>query len=254
MQDITDYFLRSTNFRENNYLVVSKNKSPQELLSFNNKECPIPGEAIIELLKNSSYASNTAIEKDFFTFIKETFDYGIEGSLSIINNNDKEFFVDGLAVFKGNKMIAQFSNNDAMIFNLLRSSISKPLFTIKINNKPFSIVIFDAKTKFNINTKEINILGKYQAKIFNNGCNLNIKDPQVIKKINNEISLYLNKNIKNFIEKCQNNNSDILGLGKLYYIKYRIKNNSLWQNAKINSNITVYINKKGLAYKEYYDN
>lgn len=251
LDQIIDYFIRNTYFRENSYLLVAKDKSPKELLSIVSKENPIPGQAMIDLLKNNSYASNIAVNKKFTPFLTEILAFGLDGSISVVNLQDKKFYIDGLAIFKDKKMVNILDNNDALIFNLLSTSKNKPLFNIKVNNQNLSIVIYNAKTKFKVEPSTINILGAYHAKIYSNEGNLNLNSTKVLKKIAQKASIHLDKLIYDFVKKIQENDSDILGLAQKYYLKTRDKNNNLWQHAHINSNIKVIIDKKGLAYIEY---
>jgi len=120
-----------------------------------------------------------------------------------------------------------------------------------LQGKTFTIAIFDTKSETKITKDEINIAGVYRAKIMNNGPNFDIKNVDILNTLDEDFSKLLNEEITKFIEELQKNDTDILGFANKYYIKSRDKNDKLWQNAKINTNIKVIINKKGLVYSIY---
>ena len=251
LKEISDYFLRNNYFRENFYFLITDKNSPNKILSHRTKINPIPGKAIISLINNNSYASNSGIKINFIMFIKNILKYGKDPCTSVIDIDNDNFIINGMALFNEYKLVGILNNNYAILYNLLQSKISKPLFTITINNKNFSVVVYNAKTNKNLSKKSIDISGVYNAKIVNNEPNYNIKDYKKLQFLNKELSLYINNLIKDFIIQNQKLNSDTLGLTSNYYIKEKIKDNTLWKNNKINCHIKLKINKKGLIFKKY---
>ena len=251
LKEIIDYFIRNNYFRETFSILITNDKSPNEILNHKTKSDPIPGFSIVRLIKNNNYASNVSIDKNFIEFTKEILDFGKDGLTSVIDIKNDNFLINGMAIFDDYKLITIFNNNDAKLYNLLNSKISKPLYNIKINNKNFAIVIYDAKTDFKINNNILNITGTYRAKIINNEAQLDIKNPNNLKYVNKKLEQHLNNHIYNYIKKNQEYKCDTLGLGNKYYIKTRKKDEDQWQNFKIKSNVKIVINKKGLVFKNY---
>lgn len=255
LEDIIDFLVRSTYLRENFHVVISSNDcSPEEMLNIKSEENPIPGEAIMSLIQNNEYASNYAVYKNFILFLEEILDFGTDVALSVINEKDNNFYIDGLAIFNHYKMVTTLDNDQAVIYNLIQGNISKPIFSVNYDGKSFDVAIYNAKTEFEVTKDKINVTGSYKAKIIANTPNVNIRNSKKVKKLNKDFTKLINNKITEFIKLSQEYDSDILGLANTYYISTRDKNDKLWQHAKIESKTKVNINKKGLIYKEYENN
>lgn len=253
LDQIADFFIRSTYLRENFRVVVSK-KSPKEILEIESPETPISSIAINLLLQTNAYASNYAVDVPFDVFLSDVIEFGKDGAMSVINEENKSFFIDGLAIFNEYKMINILDNDEAVIYNLLQGEIKKPVFKLKVDDSFVSVAIYDITPQIKVTKEEIEISGNYKAKIIENTPNLDIKKEEVLKKLDKLFSNLLNEEITNFIQKLQDNKTDIIYLANSYYQKTRDKNDSIWQYAKVNSQVNVIINKKGLVFNIYENN
>lgn len=251
LNKVADFFIRSTYLRENFSLVVAK-IPPEEVLQTETEENPISSIAINLLLQTNSYASNYAIDKPFDMFLKEVISYGQDGAISVINKEDNNFYIDGLAIFKDYKMVNILSNDDSVLYNILKGEIKKPVFELFYKGLPVSIALYDIKTDMSLKD-DINLTGTYKAKIIENSPALNIKDEKVLQALDEAFSKYLNNQITDFIKRLQDNESDILSLSNNYFINTRIKNKKVWLVEDIKSDIKVVINKKGLVFNIYED-
>ncbi len=251
---IIDFFIRSTYFRENFYVLSTLENSPKEILNQTDKENPIASTNIIDSLENNIYSSNNAVLKSFDLIIKEIITFGIDTSFSNIKLNNKEFLVDGLSIFKDTDFKGTIDNENVKLFNILRNKYQRPAFTKDYDDKNVTITLLTGKSNISITSKEINIKGKLSGKIMDNEIDANMRNLEAIKTINNDFTKLLNKKIYNFMKEIQSKESDILGLSKMYYEKNRIKNDNLWKNLDINSNINFKINKNGLIYEVKYEN
>lgn len=254
LQEIADFFIRSTYLRENFNIVVSKDISPEDVFLAKTEENPIASSSIITLLQTNAFASDYTIDKKFHIILQEILDFGKDTSLSVINAVDNNFFIDGMAVFDEYKMIDIFSNEDAILYNILRNEIRKPLFNLYYEGDSFAIALYDIKSKIGVTKDEIKVDAVYRAKIMNNGPNFDIKNAEVLTALDEDFSKLLNEKLEAFIRKTQEANTDFLGLAHAYYVKSRDKNDELWQHAKISTNVKVVINKKGLVYSIYENN
>lgn len=254
LQEINDFFLRSTYFRENFNIVVSNEHSAEEILKITTKENPIASSTIMLLLQTNGYASDYAIDKKNYMFLQEIIDFGKDGAISNINVENDNFYIDGLAIFEGYKMANILNNDEAVIYNILRNESVKPVFSLTYEGKSFTISLYDSKSDISITSNTIKIDGTYRVKIMDNGPNFDIKNDKVLEALDEDFSKLLNEKITDLIKKLQKNNSDILYFANTYYIKTRDKNDTLWQHAKIESNTKVVINKKGLVYSIYEGN
>lgn len=254
LQEITDFFIRSTYLRENFNIVITKDLSPEEVFNVTTDENPIASSALIMLLQTNAFASNYAVDRKFYILLQEILDFGKDSTLSVINAEDDNFYIDGLAIFDEYKMITILDNEDAALYNILRNEIRKPVFNLFYEGESFAIALYDIKSNFEISSNEIKVDAVYRAKIMNNGPNFDIKNTEVLSILDNDFSTLLNQKIEDFIKRLQGYNADVLGFANNYYIHTRDKNDSLWQHAEVKSDAKVVINKKGLVYSIYENN
>lgn len=251
---IIDFFIRSTYFRENFYVLSTLQNTPKELLNQTDKENPIASTNIIDSLENNVYSSNNAVLKTFDLILEEIVTFGIDTSFSNIKLNNKEFLVDGLSVFEDTNFKGTIDNDNVKIFNVLRNDYQRPAFTKDYDGKNFTISLLTGKSNISMTSQKINIKGNLSGKIMDNEIDANMRDLKTIENINNDFTKLLNNKIYEFMKEIQTKESDILGLSKMYYEKNRTKNDNLWKNLDINCDINFKINKKGLIYEVNYEN
>ncbi len=246
---IVDYFMRSTYFRENFYVVSSLDTEPKKLLENTTEENPIASTGIINMLENLNYSSNNAVLKSFDQIIKEILAFGKDTCFSNITLDDKQVKVDGLAIFDKFAFKAKLDNDYATIYNILSNTFYRPIFSKEYDDKYFSIAIGEGKIDLATNTKEIKINGELFSKVMDNEPNFSIRDLNTLKKLNNDFQNLINKKLRDFIKILQEYKSDILFLGENYYQNNRIKEENFWVNLDIVSDVSFYISKKGLIYE-----
>lgn len=249
LETLSDFFLRSTYFRENFFVVSSLNNEPEKVLKTTTDENPIASIAITELLEGNNYASNSAILKTFDKIIEEILTFGKDTCFSNIDIVDDSFIIDGMILFKDYNYSSRLENEDATLYNILTDNFYKPVFSNDYNNQYFSIAVATGKIEVELSDRKINVLGNITGKIIDNEPNFDIKSTDVLKNINDDFTDILNTKIRNFLIKLQNVESDILGISQKYYQKNREKNKELWKNADINIDLNFTINKKGLIYE-----
>lgn len=248
--NIIDYFIRSTYFRENFYVISSLDTKPEKLLKNTTKENPVASSTIISLLESNNYSSNSAVLKTYDQIMSEVLSFGQDTCFSNINLNDEQFQIDGLSIFNEYNFKTKLNNEEATIYNILKNNFYKPIFSKQYeNNKYFSVAVTAGKTNFEITNDKIEIKGTLNGKIMDNELNLDIRNTENLNKINSDFTNIMNIKITNFIKKIQQNNSDILYMAKSYYQKTREKAENFWHNLNIESNIKFTISKKGLIYE-----
>ena len=97
---IIDFFMRSTYFRENFYVISSMDTSPQEILNNKTDESKVASTSIINLLDSLNYSSNNSVLKTFDQVIEETLAFGKDTCFSNITLDNEQFKIDGLTIFK----------------------------------------------------------------------------------------------------------------------------------------------------------
>lgn len=250
LKNIIDFFLRSTYFRENFYVVSSLDNSPLEILKNIDEKNPVASTAIIDLLENNNYSSNSAVIKNFDKIAEEIITIGIDTSFSNITLNDeKNFEIDGLLIYDDYKLANVLDNEKATIYNILLDNFFRPIFAKKYDDKEFSVAIATGNPKVEMTEDKIKISGRITGKIMNNEPDFDIKSLDTLDKINKDFSKILNDKITKFMEEIQKSHSDILAISEHFYEKTRQKDTKRWQYLKVESNIEFSINKRGLIYE-----
>ena len=250
---IIDFFMRSTYFRENFYVISSLDNKPEEILKTTTDENPVASSAIIDLLESLNYSSNSGVLKTFDQVVEEIIAFGKDTCFSNIKLDDKQFKIAGLAIFDKYQYKATLDNDEATIYNILSHNFYRPIISKEYDEKYFSIAISEGKTKINTSNK-IEVSGNLTGKIMDNEPNYDIRNLKVLDNLNEDFQKVVNKKISEFLETIQEYKSDILFLAEAYYQKNRIKEENFWVNLDIESNIDFYINKKGLIYEVHDEN
>lgn len=248
-QTIVDYFIRSTYFRENFYVVSAIDTEPQNILENKSKENPVASTTIISLLKSNEYSKNSSVLKTFDEILSEILTFGKDTCFSNIALNDEQFLVDGLIIFDEYEKKDKLNNEEATIYNILTNNFYRPIYSKEYDNLFFSVAIKSGKVDANIKSNKIIIDGKLEGKIMDNEPNFDIRDLQTLNKLDNDFKIIINEKLTNFLIKIQKNKSDILGLSQKYYQQTRIKEENYWLNLIIENNTDFDINKKGLIYE-----
>ncbi len=248
-QNIIDFFMRSTYFRENFYVISSMDTEPEKILEKNTDENPVASTAIINLLESQDYSSNSGVLKTFDQIVEETLAFGKDTCFSNITLDDEQFRVDGLSIFDKYEYKDTISNEFATIYNILTNDFYRPIYSKTYDDLYFSIAITEGKVKTSLDTKTIKLTGDLMGKIMDNEPNFIIRDLDVLKDLNSDFKKLINEKFTDFIGVLQENKSDILFFGESYYQKTREKSENFWIHLDIDSDVGFYINKKGLIYE-----
>lgn len=246
LDSIIDLFLRNTYFRESFY-IVGTNNTPEELLNNTSKDSKIASDTITRIIENMSYSTNSNIVIDFETFIKDYLDYGKDNVISNVVLDDKDFIIDGMFIFHNLKYQGTLDNDMAKMYNILTNNFKRATFSKEYDNKYFTIGLSDGKIDISIKDK-IYITGNIEARILDNNPNFDIRDIETINMLNNDFKIIINDLAYSFVKNTQVYESDVLSLTSKYYQSTRIKNEDIFKNLDIVSNIDFKISKKGLTY------
>ncbi len=246
---IIDFFMRSTYFRENFYVISSMDTSPQEILNNKTDESKVASTSIINLLDSLNYSSNNSVLKTFDQVIEETLAFGKDTCFSNITLDNEQFKIDGLTIFKDYEFKDTIENKFAVLYNILTNNFYRPIFSKEYDNLYFSIAITEGKVDTNLNTNTITLSGNLTGKIMDNESNFDIRNLDVLDNLNKDFTKIINADFLEFIQILQENESDILFLSNKYYQENRIKEENFWHNLDIKTDIKFNINKKGLIYE-----
>ncbi len=248
-KDIVDYLLRDTDIRDEFYLLVSDNTTPEEILKFTSKKHPTATEYIVKLLNNEKYNNSLPIKETYQKIVSKLISNKTDIILNSITIKDDHLALSNSYMFKGYNFKTKLSLKDSSLFSLLEFNNSGIEYKKEYNDKIFAINVSNVKNKIDIDNNNINIKVDIEAKIIENNSDIDLKNTDNYTKLNEDFSQIIKSDIEAFIKILQTNNCDVLGLQDKYYKKYNKDNKGLWQYNDINVTTNVKVNYKGFIYE-----
>ena len=252
LEDILDFYLRNPLIRAEFNILIAKDKN---ILSSTTTIDELSSTSILNTLKTSNQYLGITNLITLNELVSNAINPNTEIVLPSIKKKDDSYELSGLAVFKDNKLVGYLNNEESIIYNLIKNNTRNSIIIYECpKNKYLSLEVIKSKSTIKI-TDNITININIDATINETSCNIDLDNPQNIDNLEDNIEAYLNKKIKNTIDKIKKEyNSDIFGfkdeIYKHNYKKYQeIKDKDL--NIKINSNIN--ITSKGSFTEESYE-
>ena len=164
---------------------------------------------------------------------------------------DTSVVLGPLAIFKGNKLIGYLSEEESLAYNIVMDNITNALITNKYDDDKYIVSeLIKSKTDLEVDSKnnKINITVKGNAAIKEvNYNNINLKDENNVKKIEDDLNKKIEKLVKNSIKNVTKKyNSDIFGFENLFYkedYKYYKQIKDKWSD-KIFQNLEIKVDSK----------
>lgn len=265
LSDVLDFFAREPEVRNEFYVLVSKNDNVLEVLTPLDN---ISSQNIMESLEaNNKYLgyANLVTFNDLLAYYQnERIQIALPSIYLTGNNNvgDEEENIDAskvdtsvvlgpLAIFKGNKLIGYLSEEESLAYNIVMDNITNALITNKYDDDKYIVSeLIKSKTDLEVDSKnnKINITIKGNAAIKEvNYNNINLKDENNVKKIEDDLNKKIEKLVKNSIKNVTKKyNSDIFGFENLFYkedYKYYKQIKDKWSD-KIFQNLEIKVDSK----------
>ena len=271
-EDITqilDFYLRNPSIRtEFNVLIGRSN----DILTVTTPIDQISSSSILDTLKTSNKylgVSNLVTLNEMASMYLNPNTEIILPSIKLENENNKTdtientedtkinsmYKLEGLAVFKENKLQGYLTNNQSITYNIIKNNVSNSIITYECEkNKYLTIEMISSKSKMKINSQNIKININISATINESSCNIPLNNSKDIKKIENDLEEYLNNRIINDINDIRHEyNSDVFGfLDEIYKHDYnnyqKLKDNwykGTFKNIKISPHTKINIIGKG---------
>ena len=269
INEIIDFWFREVELRNDFYVFISKNSSPIEVLGVLTQMYPINSVGIKNLIENNiKYLGGTVLTTfdDFAnSYISKTKEIILPTITVLGNNGDKKdnlessipeslLSIDETAYFKDNKLVGYLSKEQTIYYNLIKNKLKTSVIGYECDkDKYITFEIIENKTNINIvkNRPEVNIKVNVKGNLTSVMCEYDISKNEGIKKIENEGSLEIKKQIENLFNLSKINKTDIFSIKDKYY-KY---NNKYYKNIsnyddfldslKINIDVKLDIFEKG---------
>lgn len=246
---ITDYILRDTNIRSEFKVVVSNGTTPEKILKNNSNNHPVVSEEIVNLIDNEKYNNNLVIGETFKQIVAKLISDNYDIILNTVSIKDKQIAINNSYIFKKYDYQNTLSKKDSALFNLLTKNIKSMEFDKEYDKGNVTITITSSDSSIDVTSNKIKINTKLDGKILENNANFNLKESKDYTKLNKDFEKIIKKDIKEFINLLQNNESDVLGLQEIYYKKTRKDNKNLWENAEVEVTVDLKINTKGFIFE-----
>ncbi len=247
INNILDILINNTSVNDKALMVVCKGKA-EDVLKFKVKGYSNSAEYIDGLIKNSKYYNFFTGDYDFMNAIVRVDAEGRNLVLPYIELKENVPEITGVAIFKGDIMIAKLDLKQAKIMNLLKKGNVSGIVTIKKGPKEY--INYETKVKRKVKCYKEGEKYKFFIDLNLNGSialnelyiNIN-KDPKVLKKFTEDMENLIEKECEDFINKTKSEYKvDFLGLGKYAAAKYGRHTGVDWN--KIVSESDIYVNVK----------
>ena len=264
IEEINDYFRRNPEVRRTAWMIVNKNDAKKVLEAAPPVE-NVPSLYLSDTLDNAVRFGKLPREYLGMFWI-DLSNPGVDATLPRVRviNNDR-ILIDGMAYFKGNKMINKFSPIEIGMYMALKgmnpAGYSVP---ISLPNEEGVYMVKavgrDSKIKSKIEkgkpttTFEVNIDAMIEEEIESNQLDLS-----TIQEIEDAASKRVNKMANNFIRQLQEDQSDIFGLGARIRAKYpnywdkHVKTDEKWaeiyKDMDIEIDYNISIRRTGMEWK-----
>lgn len=268
LDDLLDFLLREPQAKDNFYLTIAKDCKAKDTLAILNPLESFPSQGIADNISLTSHLQGSVAVVDFTTISKNYINKGKELSLNgLVTIGDIE---DGtkveeqqnsilkayvklspLAIFKDAKLIDWASHDESVGINYINNMIKESYLNVKCD-KDFTIInIIGNKTKIEVDKDKITVNINTEATISENTCDIDLKDPSVIKELEDKSNKIIKDYCDEAIQLAQRLKSDIFGFGNKIYKDFPKYYNSIenWNDhfasLDIKVNVKTSITSKG---------
>lgn len=216
IEEIADFFLRTTRINNNFNSIVAKDSSAYDILNNKQKNATVSS-TIIELLKNSNENSFLDTDNQFDFLISRVLSAGEDIYLPSISIEEENFKTSDIALFKGFNMVNFLDDKYSTKLVLVTTEtfnniyLNDGLNAIDINNSEFKIDISKDKAVINVDVT---------ATIKSLDDEFDLKSKDTYDYFEKTFSELIQNDLIKIIEELRYYNSDILGIGNRYYKKY----------------------------------
>ncbi|MDP4105021.1 MAG: Ger(x)C family spore germination protein [Bacillota bacterium] len=253
--DLLDILDRDPIFRTTTQLFIAKDTSAENVVSTLTILDKIPVNKIVKSLNVTEAMLGENMKVTIDDFIKDIVSSGKEPFTNgvILPGNQKLgdkmsniaidkpgviIEIDGLALFKGGKLIGWIDGNQArgVVWTLNKVNGTDVFVDWQGKKKAIGVIIRRSNAKFSPSIRNgkpfIQVAIKAEADIEQVNTSLKITDPAVIKKLEDMVGEEVKKEVRDSIKTVQSKKSDIFGFGDSIHRAYPKK----WKNLKSNWN------------------
>ena len=165
--------------------------------------------------------------------------------------------IDGMAIFRNNKLIGYLTEEESLTYNILRDSVKNFFIRTSGHDNEYivhEIIRLSSKMEFDKNKNEMKITLTGKSAISEVNEKIDLENLEEVSKLEKELNQELKKMVERSILSIQKKyNSDIFGFGDVIYKSYpkyfqKIKDEFKqdgFQNMKVNVSVKIKGQEKG---------
>ena len=250
--EVLDFYLRSPYIRGEFYILIGKDNN---ILNQKSDLISLSSTSIVNTLKTNNKYQGVANIITLNELASDSINPNKEIILPSIKKNKDTYELDGLAIFKNNKLIDYLTKEESITYNIIKNNTTNSILTYECEkNKYLTIELINSISKIKPQNNKINININMDTSINESNCNINLNDENNLKLIKNKLENYFNNRFNNDINNIRYKyNSDVFGfLDEIYKHDYKtykkVSNNWYTYNYKtIDLNIKTDINIVGIG-------
>ena len=271
LMDILDSFARNPEIRSEFKVLVGKS---DDILKITTPLEKISSENIRNSLENNNKYLGFAKVVTYHELISNVLNPNIELVLPVLSmkgnvnlGEDKEnisntsvkatSIIDGMAIFRNNKLIGYLTEEESLTYNILRDSVKNFFIRTSGHDNEYivhEIIRLSSKMEFDKNKNEMKITLTGKSAISEVNEKIDLENLEEVSKLEKELNQELKKMVERSILSIQKKyNSDIFGFGDVIYKSYpkyfqKIKDEFKqdgFQNMKVNVSVKIKGQEKG---------
>lgn len=276
MRNVLDYLLRSPESVKRFYLIMAKGDKAEEVIEVLSPLETFPGQSITTNIDISSEQEAISTTIPYSKFVDDLLRTGKEPTLPTISisgkpekgSNNKNLESSNIktrnklgpvALFKEDKLVYTATDSESRGINIITGQIDEMIIESKCGDGNIVVNLTGVSSKIKVKLKDnkpsVTIAVSSVGEIQEITCDKDIQENKVILEIEKDIEKKLKKKLKKAVEVTKEYETDIFGVGNLFYKKYpnyyRKLNNwsDIYTDVEFKYNIDTKINTKGAVEK-----
>lgn len=276
MRGVLDYLLRNPESVKRFYLIMAKDNSAEDVIQVLSPLETFPGQSISTNISLSNEQEAIATAITYSKFVENLLKDGKDPSLptiSISGDPDKgssnknlessdietKTKLGPIALFNGDKLAHVVTDSESRGINIITNQIDEMIIELECKEGNIVVNLTGVSSNINVDLKDgepiATISVDSEGEIQEITCDKDIQKDKVILEIEDDIKKKLKKKLESAVEVTKEYDSDVFGIGNLFYKKYpdyfRGLDNwdDVYENVSFEYKINIRLNTRGSVEK-----
>lgn len=276
MKGVLDYLLRDPESVKRFYLIMAHDDKAEDVIKVLSPLETFPGQSITTNISIAHEQEAISTKITYSKYVESLLKKGKDPSLPSISisgnnkkaSNDKSLessnveahtTLGPIALFKNDKLVHLTEKEESRGINIITNQIDEMIVDTKCNNGNIVVNLKNMNSKTKVNFKNnkpiVSISVDAEGEIQEISCNKNIQENKVILEIEKEMEKEIKVKLKKATDITQKFETDIFGIGNLFYKKYpnyfeKIKDwHNEYKNVAFTYNVDIHLTTKGSVEK-----